>query len=151
VYEWIERRMRRAVVNRRVFPYLAATAAISTVGAALIVRLIDKKDFPTYGDSLWFSVQTLSTVGYGDVVPTSSWGRLVGGLVIVIGATFLAYLTATVTSYFVSAEQEQASKREHELRAESDEEMRALLERVETRLAAIESKLEALPASRAPQ
>jgi hypothetical protein len=55
----------------------------------------------------------LATVGYGDIVPHTAWGRVLGSVVIIVGVTFRFFFTATVTSLFVSAEQEgQAEKSE---------------------------------------
>jgi hypothetical protein len=61
--------------------------------------------------------------------------------VIILGVTFLAFLTATVTSLFVSSDQAQAKERELAQREAADKELRELLKRLEDRLAAIESKL----------
>jgi voltage-gated potassium channel len=140
-----QRRMRRAVANRRVFPYLAATTALLALGAGFLVTIVDRKDFPTFGDGVWWAIVTLATVGYGDIVPTTAWGRVVGSAVIIFGVTFIAYLTATVTSYFVSAEQEVETARDRELRDAHDREMRAVLERLEERLGAIEANLDETP------
>ena len=52
---------------------------------------------------VWWSIVTLATVGYGDVVPHTAWGRVLGGFVIVFGVTFLSFLVAIVTSLFVDA------------------------------------------------
>ena len=106
------------------------------------MTLVDEKDFPNFGLAVWWAIVTLATVGYGDVVPTTVAGRVVGSAVIILGVTFLAFLTATVTSYFVSSDQEAAKERELAEREAADEELRELLTRLEERLAAIESKLE---------
>jgi hypothetical protein len=66
---------------------------------------------------------------------------VVGSAVIVLGVTFLAFLTATVTSYFVSSEQERGKARELEQREVADRELQELLRRLESRLAAIEEHL----------
>jgi voltage-gated potassium channel len=138
--------MRRAVARRRVFPYLALTTACLGVLAGFVVTLIDRRDFPTFGDGVWWAIVTLATVGYGDIVPTTAWGRVVGSVVIVFGVTFLAFLTATVTSYFVSAEAGEAVDADRlEREAERNETME-LLRTVERRLAAIEERLGAPPA-----
>ena len=76
--------------------------------SGFVMTLVDEKDFPNFGIAVWWAVVTLATVGYGDVVPTTVPGRVVGSVVIVLGVTFLAFLTATVTSYFVSSDQERA-------------------------------------------
>src|SRR5215207_8972128 len=99
-------RAQRAIVGRHVFRYLAGVTVVLSCAAGVLVWLIDRRDFATLGDGMWWALQTLSTVGYGDVVPHTAWGRAVGSVVIVLGVTFLSFLTATVTSYFVSADQD---------------------------------------------
>lgn len=136
-HSFLRERTQRAVANRRVFPYLAAATAVLAVAVGFVVTLVDKQDFPTFGDGVWWAIVTLGTVGYGDIVPHTAWGRVIGSLVIVVGVTFLAFLTATVTSLFVSAEQSRQQTQEREQRAETQE----LLRRVEQRLAAIEAKV----------
>ena len=134
--------MQRAVARRRIFPYLAAATVMLALAAGLVMTLVDEKDFPSYGTAVWWAIVTLATVGYGDVVPTTPAGRLVASAVIVLGVTFLAFLTATVTSYFVSSDQQAAKRRELEEREATDRELRELVERIESRLASIESKLD---------
>lgn len=140
-----ERRARDAVASGRVFPYLTATTALLAVIVGFIATLTDRKDFPTFGAGLWWAIVTLGTVGYGDIVPTTAWGRLLGGFVIVVGVTFISFLTATVTSYFVSVDQEAEQAREHEFRAASDNETRELLKQLDSRLAAIERAIHVAP------
>jgi hypothetical protein len=84
-----DRRAAIAVEKRRVFPYLVAVTATTAVVTGLIAHLIDRTDFPSFGVGVWWAIQTLGTVGYGDVVPHTAWGRVLGGVVIVGGVTFL--------------------------------------------------------------
>lgn len=137
----LERSIGRAVARRRIFPYLAGVTVVLGLLAGLVIMLVDREDFPNYGTAVWWAIVTLATVGYGDVVPTTPAGRVVASIVIVVGVTFLAFLTATVTSYFVSSEQEEAKRRELEEREAADRELKDLLERLEGRLASIERKL----------
>jgi voltage-gated potassium channel len=141
-YSRLEERAAKAVVSRRVFPLLAGATVVLAVGVGFLVRAIAPNDFHSFGEGIWWAVVTLATVGYGDVVPTSPWGRVVGGVVIVLGVTFLAFLTATVTSLFVSSEQREAARQEEERRAASEEEMKALLREVSARLEALEARLD---------
>src|SRR3954454_15667370 len=104
---WRER-TQKAVASRRVFPFLLVTTAGLGVLAGFVVTLVDRQDFPTFGIGVWWAIVTLGTVGYGDVVPHTAWGRVVGSVVIVIGVTFISVLVAIVTSYFVSAEEAEA-------------------------------------------
>lgn len=133
--------MRRAVASRRVFPYLALMTVALGLLAGFVVTLVDRKDFPTFGTGVWWAIVTLATVGYGDVVPHTAWGRVLGGLVIVIGVTFLAFLTATVTSYFVAAEDEEARATSHDEIVGGIAELVEVLASIEGRLAAIEAKI----------
>src|SRR3954447_9804700 len=119
-------RAERAIANRRVFRYLAGALAVTSIGAGVLVRLVDPKDFHTVGDGVWWALVTLATVGYGDIVPHSAWGRVVGSIVIVVGITFLSILPATVTSYFVSSGQEDRSAEAEALRGADQETAEAL-------------------------
>lgn len=139
-FRWHER-TKRAVANRRIFPFLLLTTAGLGTLSGLIVTLIDHKDFPTFGTGVWWAIVTLGTVGYGDVVPHTAWGRVVGSVVIIVGVTFLSFLIATVTSYFVAAEQAEADEQVNAERARVAAEVAASLGRIEKRLATIESKL----------
>jgi voltage-gated potassium channel len=66
-----------------------------------VIRILDEHDFPSFGLAVWWALQTVTTVGYGDVVPTTDAGRLVGGVELVLGVSFVAFLTAGVTSTVV--------------------------------------------------
>jgi voltage-gated potassium channel len=140
---WLTERTERAVVTRRVFPYLALMTFWLGLLAGFVVTLVDRRDFPTFGSGVWWAIVTLGTVGYGDIVPHTVWGRVVGSLVIVFGVTFIAFLTATVTSAFVSTEERAAREREREREERSEAELRELLLSLKAQLDAIESKLEA--------
>ena len=136
-------RLKRAVMRRRIFPYLVAMTVGLALLSGLLVMILDRKDFPTYGTAVWWAIVTLGTVGYGDVVPHSAWGRLVGSIVIVVGVTFLSFLIAIVTSYFVSGEQDEKDAREDAQRRVEHDAVVETLSLIERRLDAIERRLEA--------
>ena len=122
--------------------FLIVAITVLAVVTGVVARLIDRRDFHSFGDGIWWSIVTLGTVGYGDIVPHTTWGRVLGSIVIVCGVTFIAFLTATVTSLFVTVDQQEALAKVHELREESDEDTRAALRAIDERLAAIETKLD---------
>jgi voltage-gated potassium channel len=138
----IAERTQRAVASRRVFPYLVSVTLLLGAIAGLVVTLVDRSAFPTYGDGLWWAIVTLGTVGYGDLVPTNTAGRIVGSFVIVVGVTFIAFLTAVVTSSMVSTDQQKAAEAEKHRHEASDAEIRQLLREVVERLAVIEARLD---------
>jgi voltage-gated potassium channel len=127
-----------------VFLYLAGTTAVIGIGAGILMTIIDHKDFATVGDGIWWAIVTLGTVGYGDIVPHTAWGRVVGSVVIVVGVTFISFLTATVTSMFVSADQDERAATATAERASREAETQAMLQQLLDRTAAIVAKLETL-------
>jgi voltage-gated potassium channel len=80
-----------------------ATATIAiTFASGLVMTVIDRENYPSLGSGLWWAVQTTTTVGYGDAVPTTEAGRLLAALVMLFGIGFLAVITAAITSTFVA-------------------------------------------------
>jgi voltage-gated potassium channel len=134
-------RTQRAVVGRRVFPFLALTTLTVALLAGFVVTIIDKEDFPDYGTAVWWAIVTIGTVGYGDVVPHTGWGRVVGSVVIIVGVTFIAFLTAVVTSLFVEEEQKAHRMLIEDVQRADQDETRRLLEEVSGRLGTVETLL----------
>ena len=81
---------------------VAMIVFVVLVGGAF-VWLLDGRDFDDYGTALWFTLQTVTTVGYGDTVPTSGVGRVVGGIVMIVGVALISIVTATITTAFVDS------------------------------------------------
>jgi voltage-gated potassium channel len=67
--------------------------------------------FPNIPATMWWAVMTLTTVGYGDVYPISTAGRLIGAFVAVLGIGLFALPTAILGSGFIEAIQERKRKR----------------------------------------
>jgi voltage-gated potassium channel len=55
----------------------------------------------SFADALWWSVITLTTIGYGDTVPTSSEGRIIGAIIGLLGAVLFMVFVARIASMFV--------------------------------------------------
>ncbi len=73
------------------------TVTIVTLGA-LLMWLVDEDNFPNYGIALWWAAQTVTTVGYGDVVPTSVAGRVVAGVVMFTGIALITVVSGALAS-----------------------------------------------------
>jgi voltage-gated potassium channel len=86
---------------------LTVVTASLTIVAGVLIRLSDPEHIHSIGEGLWWAVQTVTTVGYGDVVPTSELGRGVGVVVMMTGLAFMTVTTAAVTNLFI----EQARRR----------------------------------------
>jgi len=85
------------------------------LAGAIVIRITDAHDFPTFGLAVWWAIQTITTVGYGDVAPTTDVGRFVGGAEMVLGVSFIAFLTAGVTSSVIRRGQAGATEDERHL------------------------------------
>ena len=107
---WLDRAIARAQTPRGGATVIATVTTIATLGFGLLMTAIDHKNFATLGQGLWWSVQTVTTVGYGDLVPTNAAGRLVAALVMLLGLAFLAVITAAITSSFVARATEAARR-----------------------------------------
>jgi voltage-gated potassium channel len=115
----IERRIRKIANARSITLSLALTfLGLSLVGAVAI-RFLDESSFPSYGQAFWWALQTVTTVGYGDVVPSGGAGKVIGSIEMVLGVSFISFLTAGVTSAVVQRAQARAKEDERE-RAELD-------------------------------
>ena len=118
---------------------VTATAVITVLGGVLM-RLLDSEEYPTLGVAMWWALQTVTTIGYGDVTPKEPSGRIVAGVVMLEGVALLAITTAVITSTFVTRaarEREDADTREEqaEVRIEAKlDDLAARLKRLETML-----------------
>ena len=56
--------------------------------------------FKTYGDALWWAIVTLTTVGYGDIVPQTTAGRIDGVFIMITGVAILGLLAGSLASFF---------------------------------------------------
>jgi voltage-gated potassium channel len=123
---------RAAVTAARV---IALTTAAMTIAGGVLIWLVDHDEFPNLGTGLWWALQTVTTVGFGDVVPTDLGGKIIGALLMIQGVALITVATATVAAWLIG----QMRFGELEV-AERGSLMR--IERVEERLAGIERSLQ---------
>ena len=111
----IERSVQRIANARSLVLGLSVTFVGLAFIGAIVMRIADPDNFPSLGLATWWALQTVTTVGYGDVVPTNDLGRVIGGIEMVIGISFIAFLTAGVTSTVIqrASAKAQAAERAH--------------------------------------
>lgn len=112
------------------FRFAALATVLLTVVAGAAQATVDTKDFPTLADAIWWAVVTVTTVGYGDFYPTTTPGRIVGAILMLVGIGFLAVLTATIASRFVKED-----------RSDEAAEARAMLARIEAELSSLRAEV----------
>ncbi|MER5428441.1 potassium channel family protein [Streptomyces sp. NPDC002588] len=88
-----------------------------------------RANLTSYPKALWWSVETATTVGYGDFYPVTLWGRIVGGIVMVVGITTYGLVTAALATWFVGHEERRRHRLAQDVRELREETAHALHER----------------------
>jgi voltage-gated potassium channel len=92
--------------SRRLFERLGRVFAVAVgvlVTASLVAYYAERPvnpEFATVGDALWWGIVTLTTVGYGDIVPKTPTGRLAGVAIMLTGVAVLGVLAGSLASFF---------------------------------------------------
>lgn len=64
------------------------------------------ENFGSYGDALWWAVVTSTTVGYGDIYPITTVGRVLASILMFMGIGFVGFISATLATYFMRADED---------------------------------------------
>jgi voltage-gated potassium channel Kch len=140
-FNLLERRLdrftREPLSVRNAAGVIVVATALVVVGAGVLISLLDREEYPDVWIGMWWALQTVTTVGYGDVAPSHSTGRLVGAVVMLEGTAFIAIVTAVITSTFVA----RATHESDAARAKDELSDRELLDR---RFDELERKLDAI-------
>ena|SRR5687768_14859501 len=119
---------------RRAAQTIVIATVLVTLAGGTLIWLLDHDEFPDIGESLWWALQTMTTVGYGDVVPKETEGRIIGAVLMLQGIAFITVIAGSVTAMLI----EQARKRR---KLDAQPATAAHLEQIEARLGAIERAL----------
>lgn len=135
--------LHQSLTARRAAVIIAGFTVAITVAGGFLIRLLDHREYHTVGKGLWFALQTVTTVGYGDATPTQQSGRIIATAVMLAGIGFLAVITASVTASLI----ENSRRR---LVRQSDAGVTERLQEVSERLARIEARLDQTAPPRSP-
>lgn len=96
----------KRILDPRALPFVSLSVLLIVALGAATEYLVDFGPHQSkgFGDSLWWAVATVTTVGYGDVAPATTAGRLVAVAVMIIGIAFTSLLTAQIAAYLVREE-----------------------------------------------
>ncbi len=81
---------------------------IAAVQITISERNVEGSNIKTFGDGLWWAVTTVTTVGYGDRFPTTTEGRILAVMLMLVGISLVGVITASVASWFVQLSQEES-------------------------------------------
>lgn len=114
---------------------IIVTILVLVLAGAVLIQLLARDEYPSFGEAIWFTLQTVTTVGYGDNTPASSGGRVVASVVMLVSIGLMTVITAAITSLFI-----RSVSREHE---EADQRVIAeSLARIEATLTAAHERLD---------
>ncbi|MGZ4187996.1 MAG: potassium channel family protein [Solirubrobacteraceae bacterium] len=98
--ERVERR--RGLRPRDAALFIVTVWLLAVVIFGVTEYLVDPTTFATPWLGMWWALETVTTVGYGDVVPESTAGRILGAFLLLGGLALLSVVTATITSSFIA-------------------------------------------------
>lgn len=115
------------VFLRHGFAYIVAVTFGLVIGGAYAIQRVEP-GLGNFGDALWWSFVTTTTVGYGDIAPKTAAGRAVAVVLMLLGIGFIGLFTGTVATFFV----ERSTQRQHSgPLAEQVEALKARMDRLD--------------------
>jgi voltage-gated potassium channel len=125
----LDRNLARASTPRGAAIVIASVTTSITILAGAIMTVIDRDNFPSIGTGMWWAVQTVTTVGYGDDVPVTAGGKIVAAVVMLLGIGFVTVITASITGTFVERSRQKA--RELQPTSVSADQLADIIDRLE--------------------
>lgn len=89
--------------NTNGFKYVLILSASSVVISAILMTYFEQMNFQ---DAIWWSFVTATTVGYGDLSPSTNAGRIIASLLMIVGIGLIGSLTSSITSFFMNDDNE---------------------------------------------
>jgi voltage-gated potassium channel len=135
VDRWVDRKLSSRVLRPRYAARLIAVIwLVAVVLFGVVERIVDPETFDNIWIALWWAVQTITTVGYGDVVPGQTDGKAIGAVLMLAGLSLLSIITAMITSAFIA-------RRQTELVESGKDPVMRQLQQIEARLDGIDAQL----------
>ena len=133
-HSYLERKLSRVLREppslRVATGVIVSATAVVVVGSGVLIRALDHSEYPNIWVGMWWALQTVTTVGYGDVSPAKPSGRIIAAFVMLYGVAFVTIFVAAITSIFVA----RASAERGIAEDEAEQRIEARLEVIEARL-----------------
>jgi voltage-gated potassium channel len=120
---------------------IVTATAIVVVAGGVLMRVLDHDEYSNVWVGMWWALQTVTTVGYGDVTPKHTSGRIVAAFVMLEGIAFLTIIIAAITSTFVARAAEEREEAEEAEERTAEQRIEARLDDVTVRLDRLEALL----------
>lgn len=127
---------------------IVVATLVIVVGGGALFRVLDHKEYASLWIGMWFALQTVTTVGYGDVTPKDAAGKLVAALIMLEGIAFLAIVTAAITSTFIARAAQESIETAENGEVANQAWIDARFDDLATRLNRLESAVDRLARSR---
>ena len=112
-------------IRGRVIVYTVFGAVVMIYAASLAILDIERHvpgaHITSFGDALWWSITTVTTVGYGDLTPVTGGGRVVAVALMIGGISLVGVVTATLASWIVQRVAEEDTTNQAATRAQIEE------------------------------
>jgi voltage-gated potassium channel len=92
---------RQFAITIKVFLASIFVAYISAVQMTISERAFEGSNIKNFGDGVWWAITTVTTVGYGDRYPTTTEGRFLAVVLMIMGISLMGVITASVAAWFV--------------------------------------------------
>ena len=92
----------RRLLSLEGMKYAAMVAVGTVIVGGAVFSAVEQHQGITTWDGVWWAITTVTTVGYGDIVPESTGGRIIGITIMLVGIGFVALLTAFIADRFIN-------------------------------------------------
>lgn len=141
----VDRRVKKKGLRPRVAASVIAVFwAVAVIVFGIVEHLVDPDTFDNVWLGMWWATQTVTTVGYGDVVPADTAGQLIATILMIGGLSLFAVITGFITSAFVARAQADS-------RAERDDPILAKIGQLEGQIAELRTELKLQRPAEPPQ
>ena len=123
---------------------IVTATALVVVGGGVLMRVLDHDEYSNVWVGMWWALQTVTTVGYGDVTPKHTSGRIVASFVMLEGIAFLTIIIAAITSTFVARAEAEREDQQAAVEDTAEQRIEAKLDDLTVRMDRLEASLSRL-------